>query len=527
MKLLFLKRIKIWPISIAIAFFAVFLMVGVLTFRDYGTYLDEADQINIGILNYKFLHTGNPAVLNFRDWDHGAIFEIFIVAAQRFFRTGFTMLDVYNARHLDVYLTFWASAVVFFMLIWHRFRNWMIGLTGSAFLFLSPIIYGNAFYNSKDIPFLSAIILVLFSQMLFLESPNLPRAVFHALACALAIDIRIPGVIFPLITIGMFGLQWLAVNRREFFPRPKQALASIMVFILVMVGLIVVFYPSIWPDPVGLFVKAFLQLSHRGWTCCNLFFGQYYTADTTPWYYVPGWIGISTPLYYVILFLLGVGVLVSRVFSKPYLALTPDKRLSLIYLGSFILPIAAVVIGGSVIYNSWRHLFFVYAPFLVIAMEGFVYLLRVLRRWLNPRLATGLIALVTLISVGATSATMIKNHPHEFIYFNSLVGTDMQSIKQQFDLDYWGLSYLQGFRYIAATDSRPNIHVAVNAYRLKMFKDMLPQTDNDRLELIDTPDHADYFITNYAQHTQDYRYLHEVYSIKVGNAEILSVYKLK
>jgi hypothetical protein len=527
MKLPILKRIKFWPLAIVVTFFAVFLMVGILSFRDYGTYLDEADQIQIGLRSYRFIKYGDASQLVFRDWDHGAIFEVFTAASQTFFRKDYTGLDVYYMRHLEVYLFFWASAVVFFMLNWHLFKNWKIGLVGGAFLFLSPIIFGNAFYNSKDIPFLSATILVLFSQILFLESPNLPRAGFHALACALAINIRVPGVIFPVITLGMFVLQGLAANRHELLPHPKQAIRALLVFIVLLIGFIVLFFPAIWPDPLGLFIKAYLLLSHRGWVCCNLFFGQSLTAEMTPWYYIPGWIGISTPLYYVILFLFGVGLLLSRFFSKPYLNLTPEKRSSLIFLGSFFLSIAAVVIGGSVVYNSWRHLFFVYAPFLIIAMEGFVVAIRILHRYLNPRLAVGVIALVTLVSFGATSVTMIRNHPYEFIYFNSLVGTDMQSIKQQFDLDYWGLSYVQGLRYVAATDSRPNIRIAVNAYRLNLFKDMLPKSDNDRLDLTAAPENADYFITNYANHPQNYEYTNEVYSVRVGNAAILSVFKLR
>ena len=361
----------------------------------------------------------------------------------------------------------------------------------------------------------------------FLERPNLFTAALHALICALLINIRIPGVILPALTIGILTLELAAPNRRRFLPRPGRTLLTMAIFILLCAGLTIVFFPTSWSNPIQRFYDAYVAMTHRSWTCCyNLYLGQQVVTDAIPWHYVPVWMGVSTPIYYVGLFLIGLAGGIGAFFKRPWLNLTVEKRSGLIFLGAFLLPLIAIIIGRSVIYNGWRHLYFIYAPFLVIALDGFVALCRVLKTFLQPRLASGLVGLVTLISIATTAGFMVQNHPFEFVYFNFLAGRDMQAVKQKFELDYWGLSYIDGLRNILKNDPRPVIRVASNQKHMIEYSFMLTQSERDRLSFPADPKDADYFMTDYYLHPQDYDYPTEFYSIQVGNAKILSVFQL-
>ena len=46
---------------------------------------------------------------------------------------------------------------------------------------------------------------------------------------------------------------------------------------------------------------------------------------------------------------------------------------------------------------------------------------------------------------------MIKDHPHQNVYFNFLAGKNIQT---KFELDYWGLSNKQALEYILKNDSK-------------------------------------------------------------------------
>jgi hypothetical protein len=524
---LFNKKFLI-PIVIVTVFFGAFAWIGFHIYRDYGTYVDEFPQIEIGRINYEYLKTGDASKLDFHDWDHGAVFEVFTVLTTRFLPQNWHYEDQFYLRHLDVFLSFWAGGLALFALVTKKFRDWKMGLLGSAMLFLSPVLFGNAFFNSKDIPFLSLYIIGLLTLLLFLERPNLWTAGLHALICGLLIDIRVPGVILVAITIGMLAMELSASNRHSLHPSPRSTLIAGVGFVLATLLFIVVFFPAIWSNPVARFIEAYVSMSHRSWLCCcNLVLGQCFASGQIPWYYVPVWIAVSTPLWYVLLFLAGLAPAGIVLLSKPRLEITPEKRYMILTLSAFILPLAAIIIGKAVIYNGWRHMYFIYGPFLLIALEGFAFLGNQLAKKLSRPATWGALAIVTLISFSSTAAYILRNHPYEFVYFNVLAGTDMREIKERYELDYWGLSYIDGLRYILAHDSRPVIRVVANKNHLKEYTFMLSQAEQDRLLMASDMDSADYFMTDYYLHPQDYDLPNQIYAISVENAKILSVFKLK
>ena len=119
---------------------------------------------------------------------------------------------------------------------------------------------------------------------------------------------------------------------------------------------------------------------------------------------------------------------------------------------------------------------------------------------------------------------MTRYHPHQCVYFNRLAGPDMATIKQRFDLDYWGLSYRKGLEYILRNDPRDTIPVNVVYESGPITANILRPEERARLQLVSTPGQADYFVSTYLWHPEEYNYPN-FYEITVGNAKILGVYK--
>ena len=122
---------------------------------------------------------------------------------------------------------------------------------------------------------------------------------------------------------------------------------------------------------------------------------------------------------------------------------------------------------------------------------------------------------------------MVRYHPYQNLYFNRLAGSNMDDIKKNYELDYWGLSYREGLEYIFKHDAREKIKVAVDHQPGWVNAQMLPRSDSKRLYYTLTASDADYIITNYRQHPEDYPYKNEYYSIKIGGAKILSVFDVR
>ena len=526
----YLTARNVLPVAAVILFFSIFLLLGLSIYRAYGTYVDEPAQMTVAHHNYEYLKRGDPAQLVYHDWDYGPVFELFTMTTIRFLPLNWPPEAEYYLRHLDVFLVFWLGCMGFFGIVARRFKSWALGLLGTAFLILSPVIFGNAFYNSKDIPFLSFYILCLFTMILFLERPNLLTAMLHALVSALLIDIRIPGLVLVAITLGMLALQLLArtPGGGELHPRAGKAILAGGVYALLSGGLVVAFFPVTWSDPLGKLVQVFGILAHRSWLCCcNLLLGQCYPSGQSPWYYIPAWLGVTTPEFYLFLFVIGLAAVLAFLFLRPNLDLTSEKRHAIIYLGALFLPLGVVIAANSVLYNAWRQMYFIYAPFLLIGMEGFVAAGRFLRARLGPRIAVAILGTITAASLVSTASFMLINHPYQYLYFNSLAGRDMQQVKARFEMDYWGVTLLDGLRYVLAHDPRNDIVIASRQIHIQDYSKMLTQAEQERLRFTQDPAFADYYLSEYYMHPQEYSDLNEVYSIQIGNAKVMSVFKLK
>jgi len=119
---------------------------------------------------------------------------------------------------------------------------------------------------------------------------------------------------------------------------------------------------------------------------------------------------------------------------------------------------------------------------------------------------------------------MTKYHPYQNVYFNLLSGTN---VKNNFELDYWGLSYRKALEYILKNDTSQFIKVYVANDPEEINPCILTPNDRERIKYVEEPEDAKYFLSNYRWHKGDYPYRNEFYSIKINREKIMVVYKLK
>jgi len=66
---------------------------------------------------------------------------------------------------------------------------------------VSPRIFADAFFNSKDIPFLAVFIINIHTMMRLFDRPTWSRALCHALVSGILIAIRVLGLLIPCLTV--------------------------------------------------------------------------------------------------------------------------------------------------------------------------------------------------------------------------------------------------------------------------------------------------------------------------------------
>jgi len=281
------------------------------------------------------------------------------------------------------------------------------------------------------------------------------------------------------------------------------------------------FWPILWGDPIGNFILAFEEMSKFPWGYSVLFNGDVIKGTELSWYYIPEWFLITTPIVFLFFGILGIILFSASFLKEPLKHLRNDKvRNNLLYLSFFFVPLIAVIILNSVLYDSWRQMFFIYPSFILLAIFG----LKILFEIRVKNIVKGTLV-ISFISI---SLFTILNYPFNYVYFNQFISKSNESIRKSFEMDYWGLSYKQSYEYILANDDSPQINIGVENLpgRFNLF--ILPPDDRKRINIVDK-ENAQYFVSCFRWRHKGYPEYSEFkyHSIKIDNSTISEIYKLK
>jgi len=507
--------------AVTIAFFVSYLLIGLLVYKDYGMSWDEIPTRRFGMMYVDRLvpdraaldsvrAEGGPAFERF-----GPFFEIVLVHAERLLQP-MELRTLFYRRHLATFLMFFAGVVFFHRFLRRRFGPGL-SLLACVCLVASPPLFSHAFYNVKDISFLMMFLATMLTLDSLLSRPGWRTMIVHALTTVILLGTRVLGVFAMMLTAAA-----------AFARRPTQRTVWLLIGYGAVVALLL---PLVWPilmvDFVAVIGDAVMGTTSNPYLGNNLFRGRIISAAHLPWDYVPTWIVITTPMIITALFLLGTATALVKVARRWKAYVFGEAQRDLLVLLWFFMPVLGCIVLRPTMYDAWRHLFFVYPAMVYLAAIGMETIAGYAETYAGAarkRTTDGVLVIALLLCLMPAVSFMVKNHPFEHLYFNRFAGKDMQEIKQRFELDYWGLSYRNTLEYIVRTDSSPRIRVFPMTYPGRLNVIMLDPRDRARIDLVFSPNDADYVTTTYRSHPQDYPQAREVYSVKVGNASIASVF---
>ncbi len=523
--------------------FAALLALGVAIYRDYGFAADEDAQRETGAVTVKYvIEQFAPSLVRpamnrlFRsgeyrelpdplgeyvDKDYGVAFEAPAVVLEGLLGLTDTR-DIFLFRHLLTFLVCLGGAYAVYCLALRRFADRRIGVLAVAFLVLTPRLFADSFYNSKDAVFMAAFAIALNTAIAFVLRPRVGNAALHALATAFAIDVRLAAIAIPAATVAI-----LAARAVKGEVPARRSLSTLAMYLAATVVLVVVLWPWLWSDPLGHFRQALFAMSRFRFDYEILYRGTFVRATALPWHYVPVWVSITTPPLYLLLFVAGIAATGRQVITSGRGLWKNEGELQdLVFLGMVVMPVAAVILLGSVLYDGWRQLYFIYPAFLVVALRGWLAL------WsgaIAARVRRPALIAVTAISFAATSAWMWRAHPLQNVYFNVLAGSNL---KASYELDYWGLSTRGALDYVLAHDSNGSIDAAeANYLALAGNIWLLRPHDRRRLHVTEAENIPHYVFTNNYSFMRDFRngkqgeHYDLFYEVKVDDEVILSVFK--
>ena len=475
--------------SVLIAW-VLFVLAGLAVLDDYGASLDEPMQRNIALVSMDYALGRSDALLSHYDRSHGVAFELFLLAIERLLRLEDSR-HIFLSRHLASHLLFalggWCCAQLALRLTGNR---WLACCALCLFV-LHPRLYAHSFFNSKDVPFLSLFMLALLLLHRAFRAETARAFLLAGAGVGVLTNIRLAGAL-------LFGaVLLLRACDLVYAPTPaarRRILWTTGLFAATAALTLYATWPYLWGDPLERLGLSFRRLARWRLNPVTLFQGQFISAQNVPAHYVPTWFAITGPPNALLLGGLGVVALVRRSLRRPGAVLRNTRlRFQCLLLACCVLPLLSVIWLGSTLYNGWRHLYFLYAPFCLLAAIGGLHALVASAR----RLRRGGGEAYGLAGIGAAAmlGALISLHPYQHLYFNFWVDrATPERLLFQYDLDYWSLSFRNVLEFLLAHYPDEPIYVQSQFGRGHAHRHLLSATDRQRLAL--TARAKDFYIDN-------------------------------
>ena len=522
----------VWPLAVG----AAFLAVGVLILDDYAVTADSYNyQRPIAIAAVDRALGREPAPAPFSDPSvrfYGAAFEVLPLLVERM--AG--MEDsrrIHLTRHLMTHLFFIVGGVFCYLLAYRMFGSRLLALLAMLLFLLHPRLYGHSFFNSKDIPFLSMLMIALFCVHWAFHRGTVAAFVVCGMAVGILMNLRIMGLLLLPAALAMRGCDlYYAADGAE----RRRVLVSGAAFALAAALIYYASLPYLWADPIGRFGELLATLSQHPTRSYELFQGDFYYAGSLPAQYLPVWIAITTPPALLLLAGIGIAVVVGRaigdVATRAGAALrNTELRFGLLLVGGAALPIAAVIVLEPVMYANWRQSYYLWAPLCLLAVAGLHQAGAGLAKLPTPRMTrlarvglAGLAAIVLAVIV----IQMIGLHPYQHLYFNRLVDRNTpEYLKTQYYIDSYRTAKLAALKYVLDRHTGPVTFYQWPRIRIKAAT--LTEEQRRRLKSSGDAAVADYYMLHsrddimYPPRLPQAMGPPVIYSVKVYNNTVVSV----
>ena len=458
---------------------ALFLIAGLAVLDDYGVTGDEANQRRNVRDNLRYAIGDADALPGVVDRFYGMGFEAPLLLAEN--APGLEgVRAVFLVRHLITHLFFLTGGLFAYLIAFRLFRDRPLALLALLIFLLHPRLYAHSFFNSKDVPFLVMFVIALYLAHRAFKRDSVAAFALLGAAVGALVHLRIMGVVLLAAVPALRALDFALAKG---WPERKRVLLTTVGFALASALAVYALLPYLWADPAPSAVEGWSVLSNNPLVVYELFRGAIRRSADLPADYIPTWFSITAPPFALLLGIIGAAGALVGAAKAPGTALRNGRaRFALTLTACFALPVLAVMLLGSNVFNGWRHLYFLWAPFALLAAFGLRQLAFAVRR---PRLRICVYGAAGA-GLAASAVSMALVHPNEQVYFNLLADRAApERLRTQFTMDYWSHPVRQALESLLTEGRTAEVNVGGyhNLHTLEENAGILPRSARERLSM--------------------------------------------
>jgi hypothetical protein len=411
-------------------------------------------------------------------------------------------------------------------------------LAASVFFSWQPLLWGHAFINPKDPPFLvfflASVCLGLemvdrLSEAAVTNRQKVSSTLLPAMVLGITTSVRVLGP-FAGVLVLLYGL-WKFRRNLMGFIVPFASYGFIAVLAMLVT------WPFLWENPLARFAEVFRFMSDNPTNLSVLFDGEVYRAGELPRRYLPFMLAttLSEPAWPLFLLGLLVGYWKLLKQNRPRnasaegrsspegwmtlrssldLAAARNNLVSLtLILLWFASLVAYVLIRKPAMYDGLRHFLFILPP--IFIFTGFVF-----EFLIDHITASWLYAALMLALLSPALYTMFRLHPYQYTYYNSFIG-GTNTASRQYETDYWLTCYKEAVEELNQTIDEPiELYVHREAYIAAYYAENTINV-RDLRGALDEVQSGDYVLVN-TRSNEDRRVFKDAQStVEVGRGSAL------
>ncbi len=449
-----------WIPYALLAAYGIFLIV---TLPDYGVTWDEVGWFQYGYAQWLWIVRGAGESLKdpYDYFYYGSLPSLIAAGSHYLFHTILQWVSSDTGYHLaNIGFAFLLALGI---AVWGKPVLGILGASLALFIWmLLPRLWPDAHYNISDLPGAAGYFWGAWAawRIFQIARPRLTDYLLCGGLLGIAYSLRAPNVYFLALALALWfaACRWLLK-----ISQPALTVWGVFVALAVFFCTVKLANPHLWNASV---LRQVLWVNPNAYLYSGLgkedlwFNGHYYQAGSAPIYYAPWFWLISTPLWILVFWALGVWKIVrGGAQASPHLLLW------------FILWATALSkhLLGSGNYDGVRHFLESYAPMSLLAAQGALLLFEQIsgltawqRKWAGA---------VLCLPIIATLYTGWRIHPYESGYFNILAGSDSNAWKK-YEVEYWGQSFLPASNWVRKhIDPNTRVYVPDGAHIARYYLD--------------------------------------------------------
>lgn len=561
---------------------AVFLFVGLFTLKDYGINWDEPKHMIRGQSYLHFVLTGKRDFLNLPPYPAMKGAPDFVdsnvsppIREQKteqnpqslgvhrsYFQSDFYTFDYFMTKHVhthpevnDLLAAFsnfifyqklgWLGDIEAYHLIivvatfsltvavalwtWGRFGV-LASFVASSSLILYPLVFSDSHFNFKDPPLMAFFGLSILAFWFGFTERKAKYIILSALFAGLALGTKFNTIFLPLI-LGPWAF-FVMINRWQkkedllSILGGKRLLLSLMLYPFIVLLVVYVFSPYLWPDPINRFMAIINYYKEVGTGLPNEVSYLFHGWNLYPLIQI----SYTTPIPILLMALVGFLYSLFLVFRKK------DQTAFLILLW-LIAPIGRATWPNMNILSDVRHIMEFIPAMAIFAGMGAFFITELAKNSLSPakwgyKTAVLFVAASYLFVVWE----LTRIHPNENVYYNQLAGGLSGAYAK--NLPTWGNTYgnvyFQGINWLNK-NAEQNANLALGWNYISSIPRLKLRTDIslDNAHWSGPRHEGEYLMEMYYDNLfqQRYKYayyetfLYPVYEAKVDGVPLLKIWK--